>query len=97
MWPTDEIKKISSYAELFHSYLRTSFIHGYRAKNVFLNDRLDEGWTFDNGFLIVNPHWFWMTYKKVFNDCFEKIFTTREKNNPYRQNALDYFDRLLSE
>jgi hypothetical protein len=96
-WPDDNIKDISSYAELFHSYLRTSFVHGYRAKNVFLNAELETGWTFHEGSLVINPYWFWEQYKKVFNECFDKIFDTKENNNSYRMNALIYFDRLINE
>lgn len=97
IWPTDNVKNISCYSELFHSYLRTTFIHGYRGKNVFLDDSLQEGWSVDDGYLVLNPHWFWASYKRVFNECFEKIFDTKEINNPYRNNALEYFDNLINE
>lgn len=96
-WPDDNIKDISSYAELFHSYLRTSFVHGYRAKNVFLSAELETGWDFYEGSLVINPYWFWEQYKRVFNESFDKILDTKEKNNSYRINALSYFDRLIGE
>lgn len=95
-WPHDDIKGITSYAEMFHSYLRTSFMHGYRAKNVFISHKA-ESWVIENGFLIINPNWFWKSYKIAFEESFEKIFDKKELNNPYRQNALDFFDRLINE
>lgn len=97
LWPNDKVKDIKSYAELFHSYLRTSFMHGYRSKNVFLKAELEEGWAIKDGFLIINPYWFWKEYKRVFEESFEKIFDKKEKNNPYRINALAYFHRLINE
>lgn len=97
IWPDADIKKIKSYAELFHSYLRTSFMHGYRIKNVFLGATFEEGWTINDGFLRINPNWFWREYKRVFEESFEKIFDKKEKNNPYRLNALAYFHRLITE
>lgn len=97
LWPNDRIEDISSYAHLFHSHLRTSFIHGYRGKNVFLSTELEDGWDFQEGSLIINPNWFWKQYKRVFNECFEKILDTKEVNNPYKINALDYFHRLVNE
>ncbi|WP_421800069.1 hypothetical protein [Haliscomenobacter sp.] len=98
LWPKDKnIKSIKSYAELFHSYLRTSFMHGYRAKNVYLNANLEEGWVAENGSLTINPYWFWKEYKRVFEESFEKIFDKKEKNNPYRINALAYLHRLIHE
>jgi hypothetical protein len=96
-WPPDNIKSISSYAELFHSYLRTSFIHGYRGKNVFLSIELEDGWEVDEGSLIINPNWFWLQYKRVFSECFVKVLDIKEMNNPYRINALNYFNKLVSE
>jgi hypothetical protein len=96
-WPNDDVKNISNYAELFHSYLRTSFIHGYRAKNVFLDDKLKEGWKIDEGYLILNPQWFWKSYKGAFEKCFEEILNSREQNNRYRINALAFFNRLINE
>jgi hypothetical protein len=96
LWPQDDIKNISSYSELFHSYLRTSFIHGYRGKNVFLTEDI-ESWDFQNGSLFLNPYWFWKTYKITFDFCFSKIFDTKERNNPFRINALDFFNKLINE
>ena len=98
LWPKDKnVKSIKSYAELFHSYLRTSFMHGYRSKNVFLKAELEEGWVIKDGFLIINPYWFWKEYKRVFEESFDKIFDKKEKNNPHRVNALAYFHRLIHE
>lgn len=96
LWPKDNIKGISSYSELFHSYLRTSFIHGYRGKNVFLTEDFEK-WTFQNGSLFLNPYWFWNSYKNTFDSCFSKILDTKEKNNPFRKNALGFFNRLINE
>jgi hypothetical protein len=95
-WPYDDVKNIGSYSELFHSYLRTSFIHGYRGKNVFLTEDI-ASWVFEEGSLCLNPYWFWVAYKTAFETCFKKIFDTKEKNNPFRKNALSYFSRLVYE
>jgi hypothetical protein len=97
IWPADDIKNLSNYSELFHSYLRTSFIHGFRAKNVFLSTELEEGWQIDQGFLVINPNWFWNSYKRVFEECFVEIITPREQNNRYRLNALAFFKRLIND
>lgn len=97
IWPEDDVKKIKSYAELFHSYLRTSFMHGYRAKNVYLNADLEEGWAAKNGSLTINPYWFWREYKRVFEESFDEIFDKKKMNDRYRINALAYLHRLIHE
>ena len=97
LWPDADVKNISSYSELFHSYLRTTLIHGYRAKNVFLTEDIPE-WTLDDiGCLYINPYWFWKAFKRVFEECFEKILDNSELNNPYRKNAFEYFEHLLTD
>lgn len=92
-WGKHEIK---TYAELFHSYLRTSFIHGYKAKNVFLTEETIS-WVFENGSLYVNPYWFWKAFREIFESSFEEILNAKEKNNPVRKNAIEYFERLINE
>jgi hypothetical protein len=97
IWPEDDIKSLSNYSELFHSYLRTSFIHGYRAKNVFLSTELQCGWHINQGFLVINPNWFWNSYKRVFEECFTEIINTSEQNSRYRLNALAFLKRLIGD
>ncbi len=96
LWPDDNVKNISSYAEIFHSYLRTTMIHGYRAKNVFLTEEVEKWQLEEVGCLYINPYWFWKAFKQVFEECFEKILDSSELNNPFRINALAYFNHLLS-
>ena len=40
IWSNEEVKKMKNYSEIFYKYLRNSFAHGYRAKNIFLNHEL---------------------------------------------------------
>jgi hypothetical protein len=95
VWPDDDVKGISNYAELLHSYLRTPFIHGYRGKNVFLTEEPAD-WAFEDGSLFLNPYWFWRAYKLTFYDSFNKILDTKHENNPYRKNALAFLEKLLN-
>lgn len=96
LWPKDDVKSISNYAELFHSYLRTTLIHGYRAKNVFLTEDVPEWKLQDIGCLYINPYWFWSSFKRVFEECFLKILDDGKSHNNYRKNALAYLDHLLN-
>lgn len=96
LWPNDDVKKISSYAEVFHSYLRTTLIHGYRAKNVFLTEDITEWKLEEIGCLYINPYWFWQSFKRVFDECFAEILDDSKINNPYRKNALAYLEHLLN-
>jgi hypothetical protein len=68
----------------------------FRGKNVFLTEEIS-AWVFEKGSLFLNPYWFWSAYKNVFENCFIIILESKEKNNPSRRNALDYFNRLINE
>ena len=95
--PKSDLRKVNSYPELFHTNLRSTYIHGFRPKNVFLKADLESGWEFDDGALVINPYWLWKEYKRVFYECFDIILDAQKKDNPYRQNALDYFNHLINE
>jgi len=95
--PKKTFDEVTCYADLFHVCLRTSYIHGFRPQNVFLDADARSGWGFGEGALVINPYWFWREYKRVFNECFDLILNAKENNNPYRLNALDYFNRLINE
>lgn len=97
LWPRDDIANIKSYAEIFYKYLRSSFAHGYRSKNIFLDHELEEGWKTDRGFLIINPYWFWKAFETVYKSSFETIRDKSRTINPYRENALKYFNKLLTD
>jgi hypothetical protein len=95
IWPKDDVKSIQSYAEIMYKYLRNSFNHGYRAKNVFLDHTVTDGWIIENGFLTINPYWLWGQFKKVYEDCFIEIMLDKPENK-MRVNALVYFQELVS-
>jgi len=95
IWSNDDLSKMNSYSFIFYKYLRTSFAHGYRAKNIFLNHKLEIGFEIKEGFLVINPYWFWDRFKIVYHEVFTEIFNSNKTNNTYRNNALFYFDELI--
>ena len=95
IWPNEDTKSIKSYAEIMYKYLRNSFNHGYRARNVFLDHTAKEGWIIENGFLTINPYWFWQQFKNVYENCFYEIMIDKSENK-MRDNALIYFQELVN-
>ncbi len=88
--------KVKNYCDLFYHYLRSSFIHGYRGKNVFLKAELEEGVKFYEGAIVINPNWLWDKFKLYYESEFNHLLTVKEKTNPTRQYALDYFEWILT-
>lgn len=88
--------KIKYYCDLFYHYLRSSFVHGYRGKNVYLKVELEEGVKFYEGAIIINPNWLWDKFKLYYESEFTHLLTVKEKTNPTRQHALEYFEWILT-
>ena len=71
-------------------------MHGYQGRGVFLsyedtvNLKIDE----ENAFLIINPDWFWDSFKDFFNRQFIEIESAQE-NSTERQNCLKYIREYL--
>lgn len=95
MWKENkEIEKIEEIAELFYKYLRNELVHGYQARGIYLSyeDTPNMEIKEDEGYIILNPGWFWMSYK----DCFNKYFYDLvSRKLDLKERALDYIDRLL--
>ena len=75
-------EKPDSYFEIFHSYMRNSFNHGYQAKGVFVDDACESIWeVYDQGFLRVNPFRFWNRFVEVYEETFKEIFDTESEKH----------------
>ena len=70
-------------------------IHGYRGKGVFLKSGLNPSFIFNDGFLIINPDWFWTRFIEVFNSTFEQLLKDKKKGSGERTRCLDYIRKLL--
>jgi len=102
LWPSREegqekkTSDIKTRAELIYTFFRNSMIHGYRARAVYLSDKeeieLEEG----DGYLVLNPHWFWTLFKSAYNSLMlEALDESHESSS--RKNCLSYIKKMLSE
>ncbi|MDR6562858.1 MULTISPECIES: hypothetical protein [unclassified Arcicella] len=92
----DDKKSIKKYSDVIHKYQRNTFNHGYQSRGVFLTETINQAITIDNesGCLYINPYSFWELYKTTQDYVFEQILNSKRKE--WRQNALKYFQRLIS-
>ena len=94
-WPDKDGEKIKTLTDLFYKYYRNTMIHGYRGKGVFLESGLNPPFIFNDGFLIINPDWFWTRFIEVFNSTFEQLLKDKKKGSGERTRCLDYIRKLL--
>lgn len=88
-------KYLTKYSDVIHKYQRNTFNHGYQSRGVFIHHKEPKAWTVndDQGTIVINPYLFWDQFKKAYDNIFLKISNGQEPD--WRQNALNYFHRLL--
>ena len=94
-WPDKDGEKIKTLTDLFYKYYRNTMIHGYLGKGVFLSSGLKPPFIFNDGFLIINPDWFWTRFIEVFNSTFEQLLKDKKKGSGERTRCSDYIRKLL--
>lgn len=94
-FPNEEVEKIKTFADLFYTYFRNTFIHGYKGRAVYLEEQV-VSWEKDDGFLVINPNWFWRKFKETFEEHFNQLYNNKEENNPFKISALRYIDKLIN-
>ena len=96
IWDENDLKNLNCYGKIIYRFFRNSMMHGYQGRGVFLsyedtvNLKIDE----ENAFLIINPDWFWDSFKDFFNRQFIEIESAQE-NSTERQNCLKYIREYL--
>lgn len=101
-WPNKEAGQLKStadvktVAELIYTFFRNTMMHGYRARAVYLSDKeeveLEEG----DGYLVLNPHWFWTKFKLAYDSLIQEALN-ETRDSSYRKQCLVYIQIMLSE
>lgn len=86
-------KNIDSYSDVIHKYMRNTYTHGFQGLLVYLNHQLREGWIIKDGYIILNPYWFWDRFYDSYTNIFNELINKPEKNK--FNNVIKYFDDLI--
>lgn len=86
--------KINNNAELIYTFFRNTMIHGYKAKGVYLD--LNENLEFETkeGYLILNPKWFWNKFKLCYEKLFKEALSNADKSE--HKQSIAYINKLIS-
>ncbi len=93
-FPEEQLDASGTLSQLLYSYFRNTFVHGYSGRGVYLEEA-EDSWVMGDGFLVVNPNWFWRRFKQVFNEHFLRLYANKEANNPFMISASIYVAELL--
>lgn len=84
-----------TYAGVLRKGLRNTFSHSYRSLGVFLDDHQDKMIVVNetDGLISINARLFRSSFKIIFRETFQEAMD--ESNTTYRDNAIQYFERLI--
>lgn len=91
---TDDVSDIDTLAKLLYKFFRNTMVHGYYGRGVYLTIENTSSFVKDQGFLTINPNWFWNGTKKLYDKFFNEALYG-EDNNPKRIKCLNYIDKIL--
>lgn len=92
---TEEIYKAESRSEIIYAYFRNTFIHGYFGRAVYVDETVLK-WEDGDGYLVLNPSWFWQRFIEVFDELFREVHSNKEPTNSQVKSIHTYLDHLLS-
>jgi hypothetical protein len=93
-WPNLDLHDCTTIAHLIYRSFRNSLIHAYQGIAVYLTADETDSFRLDDGFLILNPYWFWEAFCTRYNALWNGVEHAQE-NNPRRASCLAYIDELL--
>jgi len=94
-WPNKKNQKFDSYSDVIYHFFRNTLIHGYHGRGVYLTEDETQTWSPDDGFLYVNPYWFWTAFRRVYDELFRELDENPNDNNRLRMKCREYVERML--
>jgi hypothetical protein len=70
-------------------------MHGYIGRGVYIDHEI-ESLEIGDGFLVINPYWFWRAFKNRYQGLFEEVRKGDRHNNPRRMSCLRYISTMLT-
>lgn len=93
----EKLENINSRSDLVYKTFRNSLMHGYKARAVYITqEEIEWDENIKEGYLIINPYWFWEQFKSVFKKLFIELSEADEINNPLKISATYYVNKLLA-
>lgn len=93
-WAAHDLRDCTTVAHLIYRFFRNSLIHAYRGYAVYLTAIEAVSWCQDDGFIVLNPYWFWTAFRTRYDALWDEVEHAQE-NNPKRISCLNYIDELL--
>ena len=94
-WPASDLTDCTHIVDLLYRFFRNSLIHAYRGHAVYLTEEDTATYKLDDGFLILNPYWFWTVFLDAYKNLWNEV-SGAQANNPRRISCIGYLNELLN-
>ena len=93
-WPNLDLEDCTTIAHLIYRFFRNSLIHAYRGYAVYLTADEADSFGLGDGFIVLNPYWFWEAFRTRYNALWNEVEHAQE-NNPRRASCVAYINEIL--
>jgi len=91
----DNVSGVTNLGKLIYKFLRNTMIHGFQGRGVYLTLEDTKSFIKEDGYLKLNPDWFWEQYKTINHELFV-IAEKGQNNTPERLMCLKYINMLIN-
>jgi len=93
-WPKLDFSDCKSVPNILYKSFRNKLTHAYHSFGVYITEDETESWDYGDGFLHVNPYWFWKTFQQTYNALFASAHAA-DNTDAQRNCCIDYINQML--
>ena len=72
-WPTLDFSECKSVPDILYKTFRNKLAHAYHTYGVYITEDETNSWNYGDGFLHLNPYWFWDSFHTTFTSLFDSV------------------------
>ncbi len=81
--------------DILYKSFRNKLTHAYRSYGVYITGDETNSWSYCDGYLQLNPFWFWSSFKAVYTSLFDEALAA-SAGNTRRDCVTKYIEEMLA-
>ncbi len=94
-WPSLDFSDCNTAPDIIYKSFRNTLTHAYRSYGVYITEDETNSWAYGDGFIRLNPYWFWRVFHSAYSDLFTKVHSAAD-GDVRCACCLKYLTQLLS-